>query len=75
MRRLGSLLGSIEEGVVEIRSSFAVPHLEKDEEVAVGKDFNRQMLLMHKKVNPQEDIVGWYVSLPLSQRWSFFSMH
>jgi hypothetical protein len=33
--------------------------MEKDEEVAVGKDFNRQMLKLQRKVNPAATVVGW----------------
>ena len=52
-------------GVTEIHSCFPVPHLEKLEEetgevsVAVGKDFNKQMLKMQKAVDRGAQVVGW----------------
>ena len=55
----GTLLGTVTAGVVEVLSCFPVPHMEKDEEVAVGKDFNRQMLKLQRKVNPAATVVGW----------------
>eukprot|EP00640_Fibrocapsa_japonica_P003108 CAMPEP_0113936510 /NCGR_PEP_ID=MMETSP1339-20121228/3409_1 /TAXON_ID=94617 /ORGANISM="Fibrocapsa japonica" /LENGTH=325 /DNA_ID=CAMNT_0000939019 /DNA_START=210 /DNA_END=1187 /DNA_ORIENTATION=- /assembly_acc=CAM_ASM_000762 len=61
-RVIGTLLGVVNANVVEVRNSFAVPHLEKDDEVAVGKDFNRQMFALHQMVNPKEQILGWYAT-------------
>ncbi|KDO32997.1 hypothetical protein SPRG_02688 [Saprolegnia parasitica CBS 223.65] len=63
-RVIGTLLGVVdaEHGVVTISNSFPVPHLEKGDEVAVGKDYHRQMLLLHQRVNPNEVVVGWYAT-------------
>jgi translation initiation factor 3 subunit F len=62
-RVIGTLLGYENDGVVEITQCFPVPHKEmKDGEVAVGKDFNRQMLALHKAVSPKEQIVGWFAT-------------
>ncbi|OQS00143.1 eukaryotic translation initiation factor 3 subunit F [Thraustotheca clavata] len=63
-RVIGTLLGLVdaEHGVVTITNSFPVPHLEKGDEVAVGKDYHRQMLLLHQRVNPNEVVVGWYAT-------------
>ncbi|CAM9300731.1 unnamed protein product, partial [Discosporangium mesarthrocarpum] len=61
-RVIGTLLGKVVANVVEVTNSFAVPHLEKNEEVAVGKDFNKQMLTLQQKVNARETIVGWYAT-------------
>jgi len=61
-RVIGTLLGTVTAGVVEVISCFPVPHMEKDEEVAVGKDFNRQMLKLQRKVNPAATVVGWYAT-------------
>ena len=41
---------------------FAVPHAERGEEVAIGKDFNRQMLALHTRANRNEIVVGWYAT-------------
>ncbi|RHY30229.1 hypothetical protein DYB32_004510 [Aphanomyces invadans] len=63
-RIIGTLLGVVdsEHGVVTVSNSFPVPHLEKGDDVAVGKDYHRQMLLLHQRVNPNEVVVGWYTT-------------
>lgn len=46
-----------------ITNCFAVPHAERGDEVAIGKDFNRQMLslcLSHIGASKHESVVGWY---------------
>lgn len=47
---------------MEVTNCFAVPHAERDEEVAIGKDFNRQMLALHYRANRNETVVGWYAT-------------
>lgn len=47
---------------VEVTNCFAVPHAEVGEEVAIGKDFNKQMLALHLRANKKETVVGWYAS-------------
>ena len=47
---------------MEVTNCFAVPHAERDEEVAIGKDFNRQMLALHLRANRNETVVGWYAT-------------
>jgi len=62
-RVIGTLIGvQVGGGLIEITGSFPVPHVEKDKEVAVGKDFNRQMKALYAKSNPGEVIVGWYAT-------------
>eukprot|EP00752_Nemacystus_decipiens_P005966 g5388.t1 len=61
-RVIGTLLGTVSANVVEITNSFAVPHLEKNDEVAVGKDFNKSMLALQQRVNGRESVVGWYAT-------------
>ncbi|KAL7531784.1 hypothetical protein ACHAWF_003908 [Thalassiosira exigua] len=64
-RVIGTLLGKRDGDRVEITNAFAVPHAERGDEVAIGKDFNRQMLALHLRANPRETVVGWYAtSLP-----------
>jgi len=58
-RVIGSLLGVFNEGVIEIRSCFPVPHTE-GEHLAVDMDFHTNMLDLHHRVSPKEIIVGWY---------------
>ncbi len=50
---------------------FAVPHAERGEEVAIGKDYNKQMLALHMKANRKEQVVGWYASAALSEDEGF----
>ena len=45
---------------------FAVPHAERGDEVAIGKDFNKQMLALHLRANRKETVVGWYASAALA---------
>eukprot|EP01087_Luapelamoeba_hula_P010119 TRINITY_DN2663_c0_g1_i1.p1 TRINITY_DN2663_c0_g1~~TRINITY_DN2663_c0_g1_i1.p1 ORF type:complete len:305 (+),score=54.53 TRINITY_DN2663_c0_g1_i1:75-917(+) len=58
-RVFGTLLGINNEGVVEIRNSFAIPHTEGESFEKV-KDFHRNMHDLYLKTNPQETVVGWY---------------
>lgn len=46
---------------------FAVPHAERGDEVAIGKDFNKQMLALHLRANRKEVVVGWYASAALGE--------
>ena len=39
-----------------------MPHAERGDEVAIGKDFNKQMLALHLRANRKEQVVGWYAS-------------
>ncbi|KAB1217766.1 Eukaryotic translation initiation factor 3 subunit F [Morella rubra] len=60
-RVIGTLLGSISsDGTVEIRNSYAVPHNESSDQVALDIEYHHNMLVSHQKVNPKEVIVGWY---------------
>ena len=47
---------------MELTNCFAVPHAERGDEVAIGKDFNKQMLSLHLRANRKEQVVGWYAS-------------
>ncbi|KAH7352025.1 hypothetical protein KP509_19G025600 [Ceratopteris richardii] len=60
-RVIGTLLGSISpDGTVDIRNSYAVPHNESLEQVALDIEYHRSMFELHQRVNPKEVIVGWY---------------
>lgn len=63
-RVIGTLLGTIgvDKGCVEITNCFCVPHNESKEEVAVELDFAKDMYELHRKVNPNEIIVGWWAT-------------
>ena len=63
-RVIGTLLGSVTEmpggrQTIEIVNSFAVPHSEKGDEVAVGQIYNKTMFALHQRVNKREQVVGW----------------
>jgi translation initiation factor 3 subunit F len=45
-----------------------VPHAERGDEVAIGKDFNKQMLALHLRANRKEVVVGWYASAGLGEQ-------
>ncbi|XVE52539.1 hypothetical protein DITRI_Ditri02bG0130000 [Diplodiscus trichospermus] len=60
-RIIGTLLGSVlPDGTVDIRNSYAVPHTESSEQVALDIEYHHNMLVSHQKVNPKEVTVGWY---------------
>ena len=61
-RVIGTLLGRRDGGLVEVTNCFAVPHAERGDEVAIGKDFNKTMLNLHLRTNRKESVVGWYAS-------------
>lgn len=63
-RVIGTLLGHVEGSAVEITGSFAVPHLENGDEVAVGRDYHTNMYELHQRVNESEVVVGWYAAGP-----------
>jgi len=59
-RVIGTLLGSVGEGYVEIKNSYTVPHNESGGQVAVDIEFHRTLLDLQSRVAPNEVIVGWY---------------
>jgi len=61
-RVVGTLLGERKGNDVYVKSSFPVPHSETDDQVTVAKDTLDALLALHKKVNPNEVVVGWYSS-------------
>ena len=61
-RVVGTLLGNINNGVVEVTNCFTVPHIETQEEVAFDKEYANSMLDLYKDANPSEDIVGWFAT-------------
>jgi translation initiation factor 3 subunit F len=64
-RVIGTLLGRRNGKKIEVTNCFAVPHAERGDEVAIGKDFNKQMLALHLRANRKETVVGWYASAAL----------
>ncbi|KAK9456428.1 JAB1/Mov34/MPN/PAD-1 ubiquitin protease-domain-containing protein [Dipodascopsis uninucleata] len=63
-RVIGTLLGiRSEDGTeIEIRSSFAVPHIESAAQVEIDMEYHKTMYNLHHKANPKEILVGWYAT-------------
>ena len=57
---IGTLLGTEENGVVTISSSFPVPHTEVEDQIALNTDFHGTMLALQQRVLPKQTVVGWY---------------
>ncbi|CAH1390176.1 unnamed protein product [Nezara viridula] len=61
-RVIGTLLGSVEKGVVEVTNCFCVPHKEYEEMVEAELNYAMDLYEMNLKVNKQESIVGWWAT-------------
>lgn len=62
-RVIGTLLGRVtSDNLVEVVSSFPVPHSEDMDEVAVDIDYHKTMYDLHKRVESGEEVVGWYAT-------------
>ncbi len=61
-RVIGTLLGTRTESEVEIRTAFAVPHDETEDQVSIEIEYHKSMLELHARANPNETIVGWYAT-------------
>ncbi|XP_049625339.1 eukaryotic translation initiation factor 3 subunit F-like [Suncus etruscus] len=59
---IGTLLGTVDKHSVEVTNCFSVPHNESEDEDAVDKEFAKNMYELHKKVSPNELILGWYAT-------------
>ncbi|KAJ2356443.1 hypothetical protein IWW50_000489 [Coemansia erecta] len=63
-RVIGTLLGvrSDDGRIVEVRSCFAVPHFETEDEIQVDMEHHASVFALHKRANAREQIVGWYAT-------------
>ncbi|KAK9820279.1 hypothetical protein WJX72_008550 [[Myrmecia] bisecta] len=59
-RVIGTLVGSIAEGVLEVKNCYAVPHKESYDTVEMDIMHHKTLVDLHAKVNPKEVVVGWY---------------
>lgn len=63
---VGTLLGSVDGQMVDLQTCFSVPAdtlIEgKEQKLIVDKDYLEKMLKFHRRVNPKEDIIGFYMS-------------
>eukprot|EP01130_Rhizamoeba_saxonica_P001265 TRINITY_DN11147_c0_g1_i1.p1 TRINITY_DN11147_c0_g1~~TRINITY_DN11147_c0_g1_i1.p1 ORF type:complete len:295 (-),score=48.43 TRINITY_DN11147_c0_g1_i1:12-854(-) len=62
-RVIGTLTGTIQDGVVTVKNCFPVPHVEANE-LMVYMEYHKNRLRLHKQVYPDERIVGWYATAP-----------
>ena len=61
---VGTLLGTIDGTQIDIQSSFAVPQYYEKEQKAliIDSEYMQKMLKFHRKVNPNEGLLGMYIS-------------
>ncbi|MEW5296894.1 MAG: hypothetical protein WDW36_000141 [Sanguina aurantia] len=63
-RVIGTLLGTVTDNVVRVKSCYVVPHNESAEQVALDIAHHKTMYELHQKVSPHELIVGWFATGP-----------
>lgn len=63
-RVIGALVGiRSEDGTeVEVRSCFAIPHTETEDQVEVDVEYQKNMLALTLKAAPREALLGWYTT-------------
>jgi translation initiation factor 3 subunit F len=63
---IGALVGvRSEDGMeAEVRSCFAIPHTETDEQVEVDVEYQKNMLALTLRAAPRESLLGWYTTSP-----------
>lgn len=63
-RVIGVLLGvrSDDGSEIEVRSSFAVPHDEINNQITIDVDYLRTMYNLHRRAYSRDAIVGWYTT-------------
>merc|ERR1712000_63928 len=63
-RVTGALVGTRSEdgSEVEVRSCFAIPHTEEEDQVEVDVEYQKNMLALTLKANPREVLLGWYTT-------------
>ncbi|KAL1879905.1 hypothetical protein VTK73DRAFT_6717 [Phialemonium thermophilum] len=63
-RVIGALVGvRSEDGTeVEVRSCFAIPHTENEDQVEVDVEYQKNMLALTLRASPRETLLGWYTT-------------
>lgn len=61
-RVIGTLLGSVDKGVVEVTNCFCVPHKEHADQVEAELGYASDLYDLNRRVNPSENIVGWWAT-------------
>ena len=75
-RVFGTLLGNVDKlGNVEVANCFVVLYREKDGELYIDLNLARELMELHRKVNPNESIVGWFAVGPSSSDDYAFLLH
>lgn len=61
---IGALVGTRSEdgSEVEVRSTFAIPHTENEDQVEVDVEYQKNMLALTLKASPRETLLGWYTT-------------
>jgi translation initiation factor 3 subunit F len=61
---IGALVGTRSEdgSEVEVRSTFAIPHTENEDQVEVDVEYQKNMLALTLKAAPRETLLGWYTT-------------
>lgn len=63
-RVIGALVGTRSEdgSEVEVRSTFAIPHTENEDQVEVDVEYQKNMLALTLRAAPREQLLGWYTT-------------
>lgn len=61
-RVIGTLLGTVEKGVVEATNCFCVPHKEHADQVEAELSYASDLYELNRRVNSNESIVGWWAT-------------
>jgi translation initiation factor 3 subunit F len=58
---VGTLLGQhLFDGKILVTGAFPVPQQGGGDEIALDQSFHKNLLDLHRRVNPKETVVGWY---------------
>ncbi|KDR08893.1 eukaryotic translation initiation factor 3 subunit F-1 [Zootermopsis nevadensis] len=61
-RVIGTLLGTVDKGVVDVTNCFCVPHKEYEDQVEAELNYAMDLYDLNRRVNTQEAIVGWWAT-------------
>lgn len=61
---IGALVGMRSEdgSEAEVRSCFAIPHTENEDQVEVDVEYQKNMLALTLRASPRETLLGWYTT-------------
>ncbi|XP_026478646.1 eukaryotic translation initiation factor 3 subunit F [Ctenocephalides felis] len=62
LRVIGTLLGTVDKGVVEVTNCFCVPHKEHADQVEAELNYALDVYDLNRRVNATENIVGWWAT-------------